>query len=160
MSVLTETVLTLRSSLNSTSFMGNGTSLQILQLLRLRFFLELANLLEMQYLYQHMEQETLHNKVNGKVQMRGIYLCLHSLQYTLYEKIPFIWGYRFTLWGKTEVFYTHLDSVVAKGAVKKGDLLGYVGQPPPADYAWATHLHIALKEGKLSTYLDATGKLI
>lgn len=77
-----------------------------------------------------------------------------------YETVPYIWGYRFTLWGKTEVFYTHLDSVVAKGAVKKGDLLGYVGKPPRPDYAWDTHLHIALKEGKLSTYLDATGKLI
>ena len=77
-----------------------------------------------------------------------------------YETVPYIWGYRFTLWGKTQVFYTHLDSVVAKGAVKKGDLLGYVGQPPKPDYAWDTHLHIALKEGKLSTYLDATGALI
>ena len=77
-----------------------------------------------------------------------------------YELVPYIWGYRFTLWGKTQVFYTHLDSVVAKGAVKKGDLLGYVGQPPKPDYAWDTHLHIALKEGKLSTYLDATGALI
>ena len=77
-----------------------------------------------------------------------------------YELVPYIWGYRFTLWGKTQVFYTHLDSVVAKGAVKKGDLVGYVGQPPTPDYSWAPHLHIALKEGKLSTYLDATGKLI
>ena len=77
-----------------------------------------------------------------------------------YETVPYIWGYRFTLWGKTQVFYTHLDSVVARGAVKKGDLLGYVGQPPRPDYAWDTHLHIALKEGKLSTYLDATGALI
>jgi murein DD-endopeptidase MepM/ murein hydrolase activator NlpD len=77
-----------------------------------------------------------------------------------YEKVPFIWGYRFTLYGKTQAFYTHLDSVVAKGAVKKGDLVGYVGQPPTPDYSWAPHLHIALKEGELSTYLDATGKLI
>jgi len=80
-----------------------------------------------------------------------------------YEVVPYIWGYRFTLNGsKTNSWYTHLDSVVAKDgqSVKKGDLLGYVGQPPRPDYAWDTHLHIALKEGVLSTYLDSTGKLI
>jgi murein DD-endopeptidase MepM/ murein hydrolase activator NlpD len=77
-----------------------------------------------------------------------------------YEKVPLIWGYRFTLFGNTQAFYTHLDVVVKKGAVKKGDLLGYVGQPPSADYSWPPHLHIALKEGVLSTYLDGTGKLL
>jgi hypothetical protein len=80
-----------------------------------------------------------------------------------YEVVPYIWGYRFTLNGsKTNSWYTHLDSVVAKDgqSVKKGDLLGYVGQPPRPDYAWDTHLHIALKDGVLSTYLDSTGKLL
>ena len=81
---------------------------------------------------------------------------------SFYEDVPFIWGYRFTLSGANNAaFYTHLDRVVpASGtAVKKGQLLGYIGQPP-SEYAWSPHLHIGLREGVLSTYLTDNGTII
>ena len=76
------------------------------------------------------------------------------------EKIPYYWGFRFTLVGLNEAFYTHLDRVVVASGTKvnKGDLLGYVGQPP-SEYTWSPHLHIALKTGELSTYITSDGKI-
>jgi murein DD-endopeptidase MepM/ murein hydrolase activator NlpD len=78
------------------------------------------------------------------------------------EQGTFIWGYRFTLVGaKDSAFYTHLDRVtVSNGTkVKKGDLLGFVGQPP-SEFKWSTHLHIALQKGKLSEFLGSGGQII
>jgi murein DD-endopeptidase MepM/ murein hydrolase activator NlpD len=79
-----------------------------------------------------------------------------------YEDVPFIWGYRFTLVGTNEAFYTHLDRSIYKSGtkVKKGDLIGYIGQPPIPDYKWSTHLHIGLRSGNLSTYLKNDGQII
>ena len=79
-----------------------------------------------------------------------------------YEDVPFVWGYRFTLVGPNQAFYTHLDRSIYKSGtkVKKGDLLGYVGQPPRPDYQWSTHLHIGLVTGNLSTYLKNDGQII
>jgi len=80
-----------------------------------------------------------------------------------YESVPYIWGYRFTLNARTNnSFYTHLDSVVVKEgqSVKKGELLGYVGQPPRPDYSWDPHLHIALETGVISTYIDSKGTIL
>jgi len=76
------------------------------------------------------------------------------------EKIPYYWGFRFTLVGPNEAFYTHLDRVVVTSGTKvnKGDLLGYVGQPP-SEYTWSPHLHIALKTEELSTYISSDGKI-
>jgi murein DD-endopeptidase MepM/ murein hydrolase activator NlpD len=78
-----------------------------------------------------------------------------------YEEGIFIWGWRFTLIGSNSAFYTHLDRVVPKegASVKKGDLLGFVGKPPP-EFRWSPHLHIALQSGKLSTYISNDGKII
>ena len=79
-----------------------------------------------------------------------------------YEDVPFIWGYRFTLSGPNQAFYTHLDrSIYPSGTkVKKGDLIAYIGQPPKPDYAWSPHLHIGLKSGNLSTYIKSDGQII
>jgi murein DD-endopeptidase MepM/ murein hydrolase activator NlpD len=79
-----------------------------------------------------------------------------------YEDVPFIWGYRFTLVGTNEAFYTHLDRSIYKSGtkVKKGDLIGYIGQPPIPDYKWSTHLHIGLRSGNLYTYLKNDGQII
>lgn len=81
------------------------------------------------------------------------------------EQGDFVWGYRFTLLGiGNNAWYTHLDSVTVKeGAiVKKGDLLGFVGEPPRPPFKWPTHLHIALSKqnSTLSQYLGAGGKIL
>lgn len=79
-----------------------------------------------------------------------------------YEEIPYVWGYRFTLVGAdNQAFYTHLDrSIYSTGTkVKKGQLLGYVGQPPKPDYQWSPHLHIALYKGDLIPYLTDDGTI-
>jgi murein DD-endopeptidase MepM/ murein hydrolase activator NlpD len=77
-----------------------------------------------------------------------------------YELVPYIWGLRFTLVGQNQAFYTHLDRVIPSNGqkVSKGDLLGYVGQPP-ADFGWQTHLHIGLQTGVLSSYIENDGKI-
>ena len=82
-----------------------------------------------------------------------------------YENQKTVWGYKLTLIGNNSFFYTHLDSLVVKNgdSVKKGDLLGYVGQWPndyPTNLQNFPHLHIGLQTGKLLTYIDNTGKLL
>jgi murein DD-endopeptidase MepM/ murein hydrolase activator NlpD len=79
------------------------------------------------------------------------------------EQGNFIWGYRFTLIGNgNSAWYTHLDRVVvSNGAkVKRGDLLGFVGEPPRPDFEWPIHLHIALEQGNLSDYLGSGGQFV
>ena len=77
-----------------------------------------------------------------------------------------VWGYQLTLTSPNNAFYyTHLDStVVSNNAnVKKGDLLGYIGQWPsyfPVRLQNFPHLHIGLKTGIISTYIDETGKFL
>jgi hypothetical protein len=83
-----------------------------------------------------------------------------------YENGNTVWGYKFTLVSSNNSFFlTHLDSVVVSAgtSVKKGDLVGYIGQWPstyPSRLQSYPHLHIGLKTGKLSTYIDNTGKLL
>jgi hypothetical protein len=80
------------------------------------------------------------------------------------ENFNTVWGYNVTVNGSSNTFFhTHLDhAVVANGAsVAKGQLIGYVGQWP-ADYtrlATYPHLHIGVKTGPLSNYIDSTGKI-
>ena len=65
-----------------------------------------------------------------------------------------VWGYRFTLkFGNNAAFYTHLGKF-AKGLkpgrrVKKGQLLGWLGDPP----GFASHLHIGLMHGDLNDFM-------
>jgi murein DD-endopeptidase MepM/ murein hydrolase activator NlpD len=65
-----------------------------------------------------------------------------------------VWGRRFTLEFKgNAAFYTHLGRY-AKGIkpgarVKKGQLLGYLGDPP----GFPSHLHIGLMHGDLMDYM-------
>jgi len=83
-----------------------------------------------------------------------------------YENGVTVWGYKFTLVSSNNsFFFTHLDSVTVSAgtSVKKGDLVGYIGQWPstyPSRLQSYPHLHIGLKTGKLSTYIDNTGKLL
>lgn len=83
---------------------------------------------------------------------------------TFAENFNTVWGYYFFLTtANNTFFYTHLDSVVAKGSVTKGQLLGYIGQWPPEYPRLAnggSHLHIGLKTGIIKNYIDGTGKFI
>ena len=68
-----------------------------------------------------------------------------------------VWGRRLTLTfkgGKNAAFYTHMGKY-AKGIkpgakVKKGQLIGFVGDPP----GFASHLHIGLEHGDLFDYVQ------
>jgi len=81
------------------------------------------------------------------------------------ENSDTVWGWAFTLKGATSsFFYCHLDHVVVAGGttVKRGDLVGYIGQWPD-DYISLRnypHLHIGVQVGKLRNYVDATGRFI
>lgn len=77
-----------------------------------------------------------------------------------------VWGYAFTLvGGRGSFFYTHLDHVTVKSGtrVSRGDLVGYIGQFPDS-YGTRlvnfSHLHIGVQNGKLTDYVDLTGKFI
>jgi len=77
-----------------------------------------------------------------------------------------VWGYSFTLvGGRGSFFYTHLDHVTVKSGttVSRGDLVGYIGLFPDSYGTRLVnfpHLHIGVQNGKLTNYVDLTGKFI
>lgn len=66
-----------------------------------------------------------------------------------------VWGYQVTLAGSGDTFFlTHLGrlakGVKAGGRVKRGQLIGWLGQPP----YFASHLHIGIERGDLADYME------
>lgn len=73
-----------------------------------------------------------------------------------------IYGYQVTIQSNdNSFFYTHLGERapgIEMGAeVKKGDVIGFIGAP---NDKWPQHVHIGLKKGDISKYMDKTGNLV
>ena len=72
-----------------------------------------------------------------------------------------VWGLSVNVQtGDNEFFYTHLDKLGPKiqvgSEIKKGDLIGYIGT---AGDGWPEHVHIGIKSGDISNYMDKSGNI-
>lgn len=74
-----------------------------------------------------------------------------------------------TVWGlncviqsdDNEFFYTHFDklgpNIQVGNQINKGDLVGIVGT---AGDGWPEHVHVGIRKGDISAYMDRTGNLV
>lgn len=73
-----------------------------------------------------------------------------------------IYGYQITIQSEdNSFFYTHLGerapNINIGAEVKKGDIIGWIGKP---NDKWPQHVHIGLKYGNISKYLDKGGNIL